>query len=147
MARLTLVRKPPRDELPLRAPELRERLCDEAAKVMTMVETWASREESVSFKDFELALRDLVFAFARIAIMLFLALREEHVMRQYPGDVERGGRRFRRAPPSCAVSRRCSASSATRGPTCARSAVAIGPGSIPSMSNSAFPAIASVGMC
>jgi hypothetical protein len=98
MARLTLVRKGPHDELPLRAPELRERLRDEAANVATMAETWAAREEPVSFKDFEIALRDLVFAFARIAIMLFLALREEHVMRTYPSDVEREGRRFRRAP-------------------------------------------------
>lgn len=43
------------------------------------------------------ALREVVFAFARIAIMLFLALREEHVMRNYPSQVEQGGRRFRRA--------------------------------------------------
>jgi hypothetical protein len=98
MAGLTLVRKGPHDELPLRAPELRERLLDEAARVATMAETWAAREAPVSFKDFELALRELVFAFARIAIMLFLALREEHVLRSSPNDVELGGRRFRRAP-------------------------------------------------
>lgn len=98
MTRLTLVRKPPQDQLPLQASALRQRLHEEAANVTTMAESWATRDESVSFKDFELALRELVFGFARLAIMLFLALREEHVMRSYPGDVEREGRRFRRAP-------------------------------------------------
>lgn len=100
MAALTLVRKPrtPDDGLPLGATELRQRLGAEAASVATMVEDWATRAEPVSFKDFEKALRDLVFGFARIAIMLFLALREEHVMRSYPRAVEREGRRFRRAP-------------------------------------------------
>jgi hypothetical protein len=39
-----------------------------------------------------------VFAFARIATMLLLALREDHLMRTYPSQVEHGGRRFRRAP-------------------------------------------------
>lgn len=75
MARLTLVRRVAHDELPLRAPELRERLRVEAANVATMAESWAAREEPVSFKDFEIALRDLVFAFARIAIMLSRATR------------------------------------------------------------------------
>jgi hypothetical protein len=54
----------------------------------TMAESWAMRDEPVSFNDFELALCELVFAFARwLAIMLFLARREEHVMRSYPADV------------------------------------------------------------
>ena len=98
-AALTLVRKPTDEEPePLSAPELGQRLRTQAATVATMADDWATRDADVSFKDFEKALRELVFAFARIAIMLFLALREEHVMRSYPPQVEREGRRFRRAP-------------------------------------------------
>ena len=98
-AALTLVRKPTDEEPePLSAPELGQRLRTQAATVATMADDWAKRDADVSFKDFEKALRELVFAFARIAIMLFLALREEHVMRSYPDPVARDGRRFRRAP-------------------------------------------------
>jgi hypothetical protein len=94
---LTLVRAPEHEQ-PQTAPELRQRLQTQTAAVVTLVEDWVARDAPVSFKDFEKALRDVVFAFARIAIMLFLALREEHVMRSYPDRVERGGRWFRRAP-------------------------------------------------
>lgn len=62
-----------------------------------MADEWGERDKPVAFKDFEKALRDLVFAFARITIMLFLALREEHVMRAHPSEMECAGRRFRRA--------------------------------------------------
>ncbi|MFH1344331.1 MAG: hypothetical protein ABIL01_24505 [Pseudomonadota bacterium] len=98
MAKLTLVRKSPDDELPLHAPELRHRLREGAATVMTLTESWARRDEPVSFRAFELELRLVVFSFARVAVMLFLALREEQVMRSYPQQIERDGRRFRRAP-------------------------------------------------
>lgn len=47
----------------------------------TLADDWAARDAPVSFKDFEQAIRQVVFAFARIAIMLFLALREEQLMR------------------------------------------------------------------
>lgn len=83
---------------PLTAAVLRERLQAHAAAVTAVADEWAVREAPVSFKDVERALREVVFAFARIAIMLFLALREEHMMRTYPSQVEYGGRRFRRAP-------------------------------------------------
>lgn len=96
-ARLTLVRTPV-GEQPASAPELRERMRAQVTAVAEMVDDWATRDAPVSFKDFEKALREVVFAFARIAIMLFLASREEQVMRSYPDKVERDDRRFRRAP-------------------------------------------------
>lgn len=94
---LSLVRKP-KEEVELNAAALRQQLRTHAEATATLADAWAAREEPVSFKDFEKALRELVFAFARIAIMLFLALREEHLMRAYPTRVERGGRTFRQAP-------------------------------------------------
>ena len=97
-AHLSLVKRPSQEDEPLTATALRQRLQTEAAAVATLVDEWAIREEPISFKDFEKALRDLVFAFARVAIMLFLALREEHQMRTYPSQMECEGRRFRRAP-------------------------------------------------
>lgn len=95
---LNLVKRPPEDDEPLTATALRQRLQTQAAAVATLADEWASRDEPLSFKDFEKALRDLVFAFARVAIMLFLALREETLMRTYPSQMECAGRRFRRAP-------------------------------------------------
>jgi hypothetical protein len=97
-ARLSLVKWKPEEDEPLTAAALRQRLQTHAAAVSTLADDWATRDESVSFKDFEQAIRQLVFAFARIAIMLFLALREEQLVRAYPSQVEREGRRFRRAP-------------------------------------------------
>ncbi|CAN5632647.1 hypothetical protein BH11MYX1_BH11MYX1_02930 [soil metagenome] len=94
---LSLVRKP-KEEVELTAAALRQQLWTHAEATATLADAWAAREEPVSFKDFEKALRELVFAFARIAIMLFLALREEQLMRTYPTRVERGGRTFRQAP-------------------------------------------------
>ena len=97
-ARLSLVKWKPEEDEPLTAAALRQRLQTHAAAVSTLADDWATRDEPVSFKDFEQAIRQLVFAFARIAIMLFLALREDQLMRTYPSQVEREGRRFRRAP-------------------------------------------------
>lgn len=96
-AQLTLVRAPT-DEKLASARELRDRLHAQSAAVSTMVDDWAKRDAPVSFKDFEKALREIVFAFARVAIMLFLAVREERVMRDHPPQIEHNGRRFRRAP-------------------------------------------------
>jgi len=95
---LSLVKRGADDDGPLTAVALRERLQVQAAAVTAVVDEWAVRDAPVSFKDVEQALREVVFAFARIAIMLFLALREDHLMRTYPLQVEHGGRRFRRAP-------------------------------------------------
>jgi hypothetical protein len=68
------------------AVALRDQLQAHAAAVAAVTDDWASRETPVSFKDIENALREVVFAFARIAVMLFLALREEHLMRRPPVD-------------------------------------------------------------
>lgn len=61
------------DDGPLTAVALRERLQVHAAAVAAVADEWAVRDAPVSFKDVERALREVVFAFARIAIMLFLA--------------------------------------------------------------------------
>ena len=97
--RLSLVKRRPEEDEPLTAAALSQRLQTQAAAVSTLANDWAARDEPVSFKDFEQAIRQVVFAFARIAIMLFLALREERLVRGYPSQVEREGRRFRLAPP------------------------------------------------
>lgn len=94
---LSLVRKP-EEELPLTAAALRQQLRAQATAIEALTDEWAKRTEQVSFKDFEKALREIVFAFARLALALFLAGREEQVMRSYPQRVELGGRRFRPAP-------------------------------------------------
>jgi len=83
-ARLSLVKWRPEDDEPLTATAVSQRLQTQAAAVSTLATDWAARDEPVSFKDFEQAVREAVFAFARIAIMLFLALREEQMMRAYP---------------------------------------------------------------
>jgi hypothetical protein len=95
-AQLSLVKRPSEGDEPLTAAALRQRLQTQATAVAALADDWAGREAPVSFKDFEKALRDLVFAFARVAIMLFLALREEQVMRAYPSQLACEGRRFRR---------------------------------------------------
>lgn len=98
--KLSLVRTPEED-LPLSATELQRELQTKADAVAAMVKDWGARAEPVSFKEFEQALRQIVFGLARVAIAWFLARREQHVMHGYPpGErVERGERRFRRAPP------------------------------------------------
>jgi hypothetical protein len=95
---LRLVKRDADDDEPLTAVALRERLQVQAAAVAAVADDWAVRDAPVSFKDFENALREVVFAFARIAIMLFMALREDHLMRAYPSQAAHGGRQFRRAP-------------------------------------------------
>ena len=94
---LSLVRKP-EDEVPLTSVALRDQLRTHATTVAALMEAWAARDEPVSFKDAERALRAAVFAFARVALMLFLALREKHVMRAHQPRVELEGRTFRQAP-------------------------------------------------
>jgi len=97
-ARLSLVKWKAEEDEPLTGTALRQRMQTHAAASSTLADDWTTRDEPVSFKDFEQAIRLVVFSFARIAIMLFLALREEQLIRAYPSQVEREGRRFRRAP-------------------------------------------------
>lgn len=94
---LSLVRKPA-EELPLTVVALRQQLRTQATAVEALTDEWATRADPVSFKDFEQALRVIVFGCARLAIALFLARREQQVMRAYSDRVELGGRRFRPAP-------------------------------------------------
>jgi hypothetical protein len=64
------------------------------------VEQWADSDQDVAFRDVECQIRDLVFAFARAVVVLFLVLREARVRQRYPGGkrVELDGRSFLRAP-------------------------------------------------
>jgi len=77
---------------------LRGELQQQAAAVGALAEEWAGREEPVTFKDFEAALRLATFSLACSAIMLFLAKREQWLMRTHPDRVEKAGRQFRPAP-------------------------------------------------
>ena len=73
--KLSLVRTPEED-LPLSATELQRELQTKADAVAAMVKDWGARAEPVSFKEFEQALRQIVFGLARVAIAWFLARRE-----------------------------------------------------------------------
>lgn len=77
--------------------ELRQEARSQATALVTLVEDWGSRDEAVSFKEFETTLRTALFALGRILVMLFLARREQRIMRDHPSSVQRGGRQFRRA--------------------------------------------------
>jgi hypothetical protein len=97
IAELSLVRKPNREPALLSTSELRTELAARAEELARMATSWAQRDAPVSFKEFEQALRTLLFAVGRAAIALFLALREQHVMkREHWGARE--ARRFRAAP-------------------------------------------------
>jgi hypothetical protein len=78
--------------------ELRQAARSHANAVVALAEDWGSRDEPVTFKEFELALRTALFALGRLLVMLFLARREQRVMREHPASVQHGRRRFRRAP-------------------------------------------------
>ncbi len=78
--------------------ELREEAQRQARAVIALAMDWGNRDEPVSFKEFEKTLRTVLFALGRILVMLFLARREQRVMREHPASVQRGRRRFRRAP-------------------------------------------------
>lgn len=71
-------------------------LAQSLADVAKRVESFARLYE-LDFKRFELELRTLVWEFARLAVALFLAAREERDVT--PRRLERGGRVFRAVPP------------------------------------------------
>jgi len=77
---------------------LRAEVRAQAVAVEAVAEEWAVRDGPVTFKEFEGALRLVVFSLARAVIMLFLARREAHLMQEFPRQVEREGRHFRAAP-------------------------------------------------
>ena len=94
---LSLIRNPETAPL-LTEAAVREKLATSAGAVTALVSEWAEREEAVTFREFEKALRVAVFALARAAVALFLALRQQRVMREQPRREQRGGRTFRQAP-------------------------------------------------
>jgi len=57
-ARLSLVKWRSEEDEPLTAAALRQRLQTQAAAVSTLANDWAARDEPVSFKDFEQAIRE-----------------------------------------------------------------------------------------
>lgn len=95
--KLTLVKKAGPDPAKLSSRELRDSLSSSAHDLAAFVDEWSTRSD-VSFKQFEVELRTVVFAVARTAVVLFLALRDEHLGRERPARVEVGQRRFRAAP-------------------------------------------------
>lgn len=76
---------------------LEVRLRERAEAVVSAVV--AASTEDISFKAAEDILRHEVFAFARAALVLFLALKETRMAMTMAARVERGGRMFRTAPP------------------------------------------------
>jgi hypothetical protein len=67
---------------------------------LRLVEERARSDGEVPFRDFERELRQAVFGLGRALVVLFLAMREQHVIRQREaGRFERFGRTFRPAPP------------------------------------------------
>lgn len=80
------------------AAELRDEAQRQAKAVIALAVEWGNRDAPVAFKEFEKALRTALFALGRILLMLFLAKREQRVMREHSASVQRGRRRFRRAP-------------------------------------------------
>jgi len=97
---LCLIRNQDVDDTAPTLAELRASARTEADAVMARVEKLATADGPLAMVDVERELRDLVFAFARAVTVVFLALREQHVMATYaPGErVEAWGRSFRRAP-------------------------------------------------
>jgi hypothetical protein len=82
------------------ADEVRGAAQAAANAVLDRVEALARAEGGLTFREAEHEVRDLLFALGRAVMVLFLALREEHVMVSYPaGDrIKAWGRSFRRAP-------------------------------------------------
>jgi len=99
---LSLVRNGNVEAAPPALAELRAAVREAADAVVTCVETWADSDDDVAFVDVEREVRELLFAFGRTIIVLFLALREQRVMSAYPAGQRTKvlGRTFRRAPPT-----------------------------------------------
>jgi hypothetical protein len=98
---LSLVRNPKVEAE--RAPssqDAREAVRAASDAVVRCAESYAKNDADVAFRDVECQLRDLVFAFARAVVVLFLVLRESRTMQHYPAAqrVALAGRSFLRAP-------------------------------------------------
>lgn len=80
-------------------PQLRTCLDDAIAASMASVEEQAARDE-ISFRELEQLVRTLVFGIGRALLVLFLALRDEHLLKVGCAGkrFEVSGRRYRKAP-------------------------------------------------
>jgi hypothetical protein len=78
--------------------DLREEVRRTVRTIVEYVEASASSSAIPYFKDFERGLCEPLFALARAAIVLFLALVEARLMGAMTSRIERGGRTFRKAP-------------------------------------------------
>ena len=94
---LSLVRNP-ESTLPSAPESLRAEYIRSTTQVLELVDEWAQRDEPVSFREFEQALRLVVAVLARAAITLFLSIRESKLSKGWPSRIVRGERTFRKAP-------------------------------------------------
>lgn len=85
------------DRRVLSAKSLRDELAQAGMRLTAFVDGFATTP-GVSFKEVEAELKTLVFDLARLAITLFLVLRDEWLTQQQPARMELDGRRFRLAP-------------------------------------------------
>jgi hypothetical protein len=97
---LSLVRNGERDAAPPTTNDLRSELLRAFRSAVQLVEDRARSDGELSFREFERELRDVVFGLGRALAVLFLALREQHVVVPHStGRLEWFGRTFRPAPP------------------------------------------------
>lgn len=97
---LSLVRNGERDASPPSVDALRSETMRAFQSAVQLVEERARTEGELSFRDFERELREVVFGLGRALVVLFLALREQHVVvARTTGRFEWFGRTFRPAPP------------------------------------------------
>jgi len=97
---LSLVKNDNVDERAPTVAEARAAVRAAARAAERCADDWAAAEGHVAFRDVEAELHELVLAFARALVVLFLCLRERAVMATWPDGecVEAWGRSFRRAP-------------------------------------------------
>jgi hypothetical protein len=76
---------------PLGVAELKRQVEEATEGIVTLASTYGGE-----FEGFQQELRSLVWALGRVAVMLFLAMRHQRC--EVAEEVERGGRKFRRAP-------------------------------------------------
>lgn len=97
---LSLVRNGERDAAPPTIDELRSELLCAFRSAVQLVEQRARTDRELSFRELERELLDAVFGLGRAFVVLFLALREQHVVVSHcTGRFEWFGRTFRPAPP------------------------------------------------
>jgi hypothetical protein len=96
---LSLVQNSGGDDARPTLPELRAELRDVCNAAVERVQRLASAEDELSFRDVERDVRELVLGIGRALVVLFLALREEHLIgRDGLARLEWCGRRYRPRP-------------------------------------------------